>query len=180
MKVYEILTEDGRIVKGVNTTVDVGVNQIPIEAKKMGFTVDKDGHPPTLSSKVKGKSTNVLFNLGLTESKMKLFKYFLDVTGRSAANKAPKRTVDPVTKYDPMQHKENFIQKQMAKGKTRAEAEAQANAMTKKGYFDPKKQPKEVPKTKVKQQDIDAFKVWLKKHDLMKEISKNKKMDVVK
>jgi len=70
MRVYEILREDGRIVKGVNTTVDVGVGQIPIEAGKFGNKVDKDGRPPTLSKKVKGKSTNVLFNLGLTESKM--------------------------------------------------------------------------------------------------------------
>ena len=62
--------EDGRIVKGVNTTADVGVNQIPIEAKKLGNKVDKDGKPPTLSTKVKGKSTNVLFNLGLAESKV--------------------------------------------------------------------------------------------------------------
>jgi len=62
------LYEYGRIVKGVNTTVDVGVGQIPIEAAKFGFKVDKDGKPPTLSTKVKGKSTNVLFNLGLTES----------------------------------------------------------------------------------------------------------------
>ena len=68
MKVYEILNEDGRIVKGVNTTVDVGVGQIPIEARKFGNSVDKDGRPPTLSSKVKGKSTNVAFNLGMTES----------------------------------------------------------------------------------------------------------------
>ena len=68
MKVYEILNEDGRIVKGVNTTVDVGVGQIPIEAAKFGSKVDKDGRPPTLSKRVKGKSTNVLFNLGLTES----------------------------------------------------------------------------------------------------------------
>lgn len=67
MKFEDILTEDGKIVKGVNTTVDVGVNQIPIEASKFGFNVDKDGKPPTLSSKVKGKSTNVLFNLGMTE-----------------------------------------------------------------------------------------------------------------
>jgi 5'(3')-deoxyribonucleotidase len=69
MKVYEILNEDGRIVKGVNTTVDVGVGQIPIEAAKFGNSVDKDGKPPTLSKKVKGKSTNVLYNLGLAESK---------------------------------------------------------------------------------------------------------------
>ena len=68
MKVYEILNEDGRIVKGVNTTVDVGVDQIPIEASKFGNTVDKNGRPPTLSKKVKGSKTNVLFNLGLAES----------------------------------------------------------------------------------------------------------------
>jgi len=67
MKVGE-LYEDGRIVKGVNTTVDVGTNEIPRQAKKFGNTVDKDGRPPTLSKKVKGKSTNVLFNLGLSES----------------------------------------------------------------------------------------------------------------
>lgn len=60
--------EWGRIVKGVNTTPDVGVNEIPRQAAKFGFKVDKDGRPPTLSKKVKGKSTNVLFNLGLAES----------------------------------------------------------------------------------------------------------------
>ncbi len=58
----------GRIVKGVNTTPDVGPNEIPKQAAKFGNKVDKDGRPPTLSKKVKGKSTNVLFNLGLTES----------------------------------------------------------------------------------------------------------------
>jgi len=68
MKFQEI-SEDGRIVKGVNTTVDVDTNQIPKEASKFGNTVDKDGVPPTLSKKVKGKSTNVLFNLGLSEGK---------------------------------------------------------------------------------------------------------------
>jgi len=72
MRFYE-LNEDGRIVKGVNTTVDVGPNEIPKQAKKFGNSVDKDGRPPTLSKKVKGKSTNVLFNLGLAEGyKLKL------------------------------------------------------------------------------------------------------------
>jgi putative chitinase len=66
MKMSE-LTEDGRIVKGVNTTVDVGTDEIKKQAAKFGNTVDKDGRPPTLSKKVKGNSTNVLFNLGLTE-----------------------------------------------------------------------------------------------------------------
>jgi 5'(3')-deoxyribonucleotidase len=70
MKISDLL-EDGRIVKGVNTTPDVGPNEITKQAKKFGNTVDKDGRPPTLSKKVKGKSTNVLFNLGLTEGRNK-------------------------------------------------------------------------------------------------------------
>ena len=68
MKIYDIVNEDGRIVKGVNTTVDVGTDEIKKQAAKFGNTVDKDGRPPTLSKKVKGSSTNVLFNLGLAES----------------------------------------------------------------------------------------------------------------
>ena len=67
MKFSEI-KEDGRIVKGVNTTNDVGPNGIKIQTAKFGNTVDKDGKPPTLSKKVKGSSTNVLFNMGLAES----------------------------------------------------------------------------------------------------------------
>jgi hypothetical protein len=68
MKIFDLLREDGRIVKGVNTTVDVGPNEIKIQAAKFGNTVDKDGRPPTLSKKVKGSTTNVLHNLGLSES----------------------------------------------------------------------------------------------------------------
>lgn len=66
---WQDIREDGRIVKNVNTTVDVDTNQIPKEAGKFGNKVDKDGVPPTLSKKVKGKHTNVLFNLGLAEGK---------------------------------------------------------------------------------------------------------------
>jgi len=71
MKVSQLL-EYGRIVLGVNTTKDVSPNEIPKQARKWGFKVDKDGRPPTLSKKVKGKSTNVLFNLGLAESIQKI------------------------------------------------------------------------------------------------------------
>ena len=67
MKITELLNEDGRIVKGVNTTIDVDTDEIKTQAAKFGNSVDKDGRPPTLSSKVKGSSTNVLFNLGLSE-----------------------------------------------------------------------------------------------------------------
>jgi hypothetical protein len=65
MRWHEI-KEDGRIVKGVNTTTDVSTDEIKTQAAKFGFKVDKDGKPPTLSKKVKGTSTNVLFNMGLT------------------------------------------------------------------------------------------------------------------
>ena len=66
MKIFD-LVEDGRIVKGVNTTVDVDTDEIKVQAAKFGNTVDKDGFPPTHKKKVKGSTTNVLFNLGLTE-----------------------------------------------------------------------------------------------------------------
>ena len=66
MKMSDLL-EDGRIVKGVNTTPDVNTDEIKKQAAKFGNTVDKDGRPPTLSKKVKGSSTNVLYNLGLAE-----------------------------------------------------------------------------------------------------------------
>ena len=64
----ESMLEWGRIVKGVNTTVDVGPNEIKRQAAKFGNTVDKDGRPPTMSKRVKGSSTNVLYNLGLAEN----------------------------------------------------------------------------------------------------------------
>ena len=69
MKIHHIDEGVGRIVKGVNTTADVGVDQTRIEAAKFGNKVDQDGRPPTLSKKVKGNSTNVLFNLGMAENK---------------------------------------------------------------------------------------------------------------
>ena len=68
MKIIDVIIEDGRIVKGVNTTADVDTDEIKTQAAKWGFDVDKDGKPPTLRKSIKGSKTNVLFNLGLTES----------------------------------------------------------------------------------------------------------------
>ena len=45
----------GKIVKGVNTTDDVGVNQTEIEAAKLGLKVTKDGVPPMLRTNGKAK-----------------------------------------------------------------------------------------------------------------------------
>lgn len=48
VKFLDVLSEDGRIVKGVNTTVDVDVDQIPVEASKLGNKVTINGVPPFL------------------------------------------------------------------------------------------------------------------------------------
>tara|TARA_B100000902_G_scaffold207884_1_gene197918 strand:+ start:129 stop:1844 length:1716 start_codon:yes stop_codon:yes gene_type:complete len=62
------IQEDGRIVKGVNTTADVGPNQTSIEANKLVGKVNKDGYPPELHSKArKNSKPNTLYNLGLAE-----------------------------------------------------------------------------------------------------------------
>ena len=66
MKIRDITEGVGRITKQ-NQTVDVGPDEVTKQAAKFGNKVDKDGRPPTLSKRVKGKSTNVLFNLGLAE-----------------------------------------------------------------------------------------------------------------
>ena len=66
MRIREITEAVGRITKQ-NQTVDVGPDEVKTQAAKFGNKVDKDGRPPTLSKKVRGKSTNVLFNLGLAE-----------------------------------------------------------------------------------------------------------------
>ena len=66
MKITD-LTEDGRIVKGVNTTPDVQPGETERQAKKL-FPMNKDGKPKSLG--VSGASPNVAFNLGLTEDEL--------------------------------------------------------------------------------------------------------------
>ena len=68
MKISELSEGVGRIVKGVNTTPDVGVDQTSIEAAKFGNKVDKDGRPPVMRKSIRGSTTNVLHNLGMAES----------------------------------------------------------------------------------------------------------------
>lgn len=58
----------GRVVKGVNTTQDVGVDEIKKQAAKFGNKVNKDGYPPLLNKKAnKNTHPNTLHNLGLSE-----------------------------------------------------------------------------------------------------------------
>lgn len=56
MRLIELF-EDGRIVRGVNTTVDVGEDEIQRQAKKFGFTVSVDGEPPLVNDLLKKKLT---------------------------------------------------------------------------------------------------------------------------
>jgi hypothetical protein len=53
MKLIELLSIDecagvGRIVPGVNTTVDIGPGEIRKQAAKWGFDVTPDGEPPSV------------------------------------------------------------------------------------------------------------------------------------
>ena len=45
MRIHELLTEDGKIVKGVNTTVDVAPDEIVKQAIKFGNKVNVTGTP---------------------------------------------------------------------------------------------------------------------------------------
>jgi 5'(3')-deoxyribonucleotidase len=76
MKYTDIKEGVGRITKQ-NQTVDVGPNEISIQAAKFGNSVDKDGRPANMKKKVKGSKTNVLFNLGMTESVDNLYENVL-------------------------------------------------------------------------------------------------------
>ena len=51
MKCDDLTEGVGRITKQ-NQTVDVGPNQIPIEAGKFGNKVDKDGRPATIGKNI--------------------------------------------------------------------------------------------------------------------------------
>lgn len=49
MRANEFINESGgagRVVPGVNTTPDVGPDEIPKQAAKLGMKTDRDGRPP--------------------------------------------------------------------------------------------------------------------------------------
>lgn len=68
---YRKLSEAGvgKIVKGVNTTVDVQPGETQRQAAKFGNHVDSEGRPPELHRKArKNSDPNTLYNMGLAES----------------------------------------------------------------------------------------------------------------
>ena len=75
MKINDILTEQGVIVKGVNTTVDVQPGETERQAAKL-FPMNKGGKPASLINDKVRKNSNphVLYNLGLTEEQMVLLE----------------------------------------------------------------------------------------------------------
>ena len=67
MKIYDIINEDGVIVPGVNTTVDVKPGETERQAAKFGNGTIKELHPKAR----KNSKPNTLYNLGLAETKSK-------------------------------------------------------------------------------------------------------------
>ena len=80
MKINEFISEEGgrywnlveagvgKIVKGVNTTVDVQPGETQRQAAKFGNKVDSQGRPPEIHRKArKNSDPNTLYNLGLAE-----------------------------------------------------------------------------------------------------------------
>ena len=75
MKINDILTEQGVIVKGVNTTVDVQPGETERQTAKL-FPMNKGGKPASLINNKVRKNSNphVLFNMGLTEQQIVLLE----------------------------------------------------------------------------------------------------------
>jgi len=48
MRYFEIIYEEGLIVQGINTTVDVKPGEITRQGAKMGFRLDANGLPPLI------------------------------------------------------------------------------------------------------------------------------------
>lgn len=66
MKISDILECGvGRVVKGVNTTQDVGPGEIRTQAAKFGFDVTNDGVPPNISTTIKKRKKNITESIGL-------------------------------------------------------------------------------------------------------------------
>ena len=75
MKVRQLYENGGLIVPGVNTTADVGPDEIKKQAAKLGLKVDKKGIPAYNMHKKAHKNSdpNTLFNLGMAESKKEIW-----------------------------------------------------------------------------------------------------------
>ena len=52
----DLFENGGRIIPGVNTTCDVGVNEIQKQGAKYGFVMDKDGQVPLIYDIMNNKS----------------------------------------------------------------------------------------------------------------------------
>ena len=64
-----VISEEGvgKIIKGVNTTIDVKPGETQRQAAKFGNKVDSNGRPPELNKKIrKNSNANTAFNLGFT------------------------------------------------------------------------------------------------------------------
>jgi GNAT superfamily N-acetyltransferase len=75
------VNEDGKIVKGVNTTADVKPGETQRQAAKFGNKLNSKGEPPLLNAKArKNSSPHVLANLGLAEAAQDVTAFGVDAT----------------------------------------------------------------------------------------------------
>jgi len=112
MKVNEIVTEQGVIVKGVNTTVDVQPGETERQAAKL-FPMNKGGKPASLINDKVRKNSNphVLFNMGLTEEQILLLekvvkqskpmKVLMNLASRNDNNPFPVKMGDIIVNVTP-------------------------------------------------------------------------------
>lgn len=76
MRYNELISEEGRVVAGVNTTADVGPNEIQKQAAKWGFKVSKDGVPETVYTQT--TAAQQIIKESADPLKAKLEAYFND------------------------------------------------------------------------------------------------------
>ena len=103
MRISDLIKEDaagvGRIVKGVNTTVDVGPDEIRKQAKKFRLEVDKDGRPPIAKTNGSDALTEKTWSSKLDEAALDpaLDGSNISVTGTEKAEIQRKNDIRPGT-----------------------------------------------------------------------------------
>ena len=66
MRLWELLSEEGKIIPNINTTVDVQPGETQRQAAKFGNNLDRDGLPPLIhkSSRKGGTGATLTMNKG--------------------------------------------------------------------------------------------------------------------
>jgi hypothetical protein len=85
------VTEDGKIVPGVNTTVDVKPGETERQAAKFGNKLTKSGPPLLMAAATKNSTPNKLFNVGLAEKRYTTKEWAILEGGHTLEDQAPRK-----------------------------------------------------------------------------------------